>query len=205
MTSGRRLVAIRISAALAAAATTVPLTSGCGTRTDVPSAAIAEKSTEQTVSMIVDDPHATKSLAALADVSPVVVTGAVVESQSDLTVGTDDSLKYTLYKVRVNRAFKGEVGEYVNVLMSTSSDGKPLEVVGRSAPIAGENSVWMLRPVADEFALDAFVLASVGGLVSTRDGKVIPPKSGVHDTVAADQAVRAGTLQAVIALLRLAR
>lgn len=107
------------------------------------------------------------------------------------------SLDYDKFTLEVQRTLKGEAIETVDVVIATSSGGKPVQVVGQAPAFRGTAGVWLLRRLDSSFGLDAYVLTSKGGLIPSSDGRVQLPKEHSH-TTALVEAGNAGSIAEVI-------
>lgn len=146
-----------------------------------------------------DEPYGSATLTELADASSAVVRGVVESSESGIALGESKDMTYTAFEVRVSDQYRGDAADVVKVYVSTTSQGRPLEIVGRTIPEPGEDSIWFLTTIDPQFGVDGYVLSiQAGGILVERDGAI----EHSHESTPLEEASELGSLDAVASFLK---
>lgn len=126
-----------------------------------------------------DDEYSAATLEEAAAATGLVVRGTVTGEKSGVQIGMDTSIRYTLFEVDVKEVLSGPEVTRVQVAISTEVDGQPMAVDGRVTPTVGDDIVWLLQPIAEEFGVEGYVLTAQTGLVHVVDNSV--EQTHAHD------------------------
>lgn len=124
-------------------------------------------------------------VATLGEESDAVVSGTVVEVESNVRIGPA-VLTYSVFTVEVDEVLAGEEVDRVEVAMSTRFRGQAVAMEGRPEPEVGDSGVWFLTELAPEFDREGYVLTSTESLVLLEDG-------GIGEGLDEDSTLRAET------------
>lgn len=174
--------------------------SGCGQETATPNEAEASKvvcndapraKPGATVNSDVDGPYEDASLGEVAEASDVIVSGTVTEACGGNLLSADDSLEYTIFTVQPDT----EDAAAVQVAYPTEIDGTPAVFEGQAVPGVGDEGVWFLTAVPEQFDFSGYVLTSTAsGIIFDDSGRIVNKGSQPLLT----EAKRLGTKAAVL-------
>lgn len=118
----------------------------------------------------VDDPLADAGLREVARSSDLVVQGTVTGARNDVSIASDESVRYTVLTVDIAEVLVGTApSNSVEVALMSEIDGASARVEGLPMPHIGDEGIWMLTTVDPTFGFEGYVVTSTGSMLLIDD------------------------------------